>query len=186
MSVLRNLRALAFPSIAIACCIFRSAPLSAETRADHMRALVVVGDEHDAWCVRQIGGAAVKVVAPFAADGEFTSSDYSRCNSRAQAVRHFSVYVARADTDCPRECFWRERLTRDNPRGQIHWIAARRGRAEHSRQLAAQQAIEVHRVLVAALPDHRQTFDANLATELNRIRRLRCEPISFVTVDRQP
>lgn len=187
MSVLMDLRALAFTGFAMTCWMFSSSWLAAQDAQDVVdpaAPLVIVGDGRDAASARQIGGMAISVMAPFAGSGDVSDADYDHCNSRAQALRRFSVYLARPDVSCRHESFWRERLTRENPRGRVYWIASRAGATDHHCQFAARAAIEVHRALVAALPERRQTFDANLAKELARLRRLRFEPVPLATVQR--
>ena len=133
------------------------------------RPLVIVADGHDVDCVRRIAGMAVEVSPLFSKN--IAPSDYGRCAEWARRRRGFSVYLANPASYCPYERFWRERLARDNPRGQVLCVSHCRTSDENRRQAAVQRAIALHRVLVAALPKHRQAFDTNLAIELDRVRR---------------
>jgi hypothetical protein len=131
--------------------------------------LVIVGDGHDVDCVRRIAGTAVEVSPLFSKN--IAPGDYGRCAEWARRGLRFSVYLATTASYCPYERFWRERLARDNPHGQVLCVSHCRTSEENRCQAAAQRAITLHRVLVSALPKHRQAFDSNLAIELDRLRR---------------
>ncbi len=170
---IRDLRAQILIATVLACCPFSSRAL-AQKRAVKPRPLVIVGDGHDVDCVRRIAGRAVEV-SPLSSK-KIAPSDYGRCAERARRALRFSVYLANAASYCPYERFWRERLARDNPRGQVFCVSHRRTSERNRCQVAAQRAIAMHRVLVSALPKHRQAFDANLAIELDRLRRAQVHP----------
>ena len=152
---------------------FVSGPFSsrvlAEKREVVPRPLVIVGDGHDVECVRRIAGMAVEVRLLFAKG--ITPGDYARCAAWVRRGRRFSVYLANAASHCPYERFWRDRLARDNPRGQVLCVSHCRTSADNRFRAAAQRAIALHRVLVSALPKHRHAFDTNLAIELDRLHR---------------
>lgn len=168
--------------IAFACCIFSHSPrLAAQSKANDLRPLVVVGDERDVACAQQIGGTAITVATPSAVGVELLEADYDQSNSIARGARSFSVYLTRRDANSRHESLWRERLTRENPLGRVHWVNLRRTTAEHDCQLAVQHVIEVHRILVNAFPERRQVFDDNLQVELLRLARLRFEPVSLAS-----
>ena len=153
--------------------VLASCPFSrrafAQKCEENPRPLVIVAAGHDVDCVRRIAGMAVQVSPLFSK--HIAPADYGRCAEWARRGLRFSVYLANAASYCPYERFWRERLARDNPRGQVLYVSSCRTPEENSCQAAAQRAIAMHRVLVSALPKHRQAFDTNLAIELDRLRR---------------
>ena len=171
---------------ALICCLCSGRQsLRAQKRDVGVRPLVVVADHDDVNCVRRLGGTAVAVSSLFTVrpDGR----NYGRCATRVKALRRFSVYVGNAASHCRYECFWRERLVSDNPRGQVVWIANRTRSVQSGWQVAARKAIEVHRALASALPQHRHIFDANLAVELDRLRRAQIPPATVLAGNpRQP
>ena len=169
-----DLRAPILIATALACCPFSSRAL-AQKHEVRPRPLVIVGDGHDVDCIRRIAGTAVEV-SPLLSK-KIAQSDYDRCDERARRALRFSVYLANAASYCPYERFWRERLARDNPRGQVLCISRCRTSGQNRCQIAAQRAIAMHRVLVSALPKLRQAFDANLAIELDRLRRAQVHPV---------
>ena len=156
-----NRRALILIATAFVSCPLSSRVL-AEKREVIPRPLVIVGDGHDVECVRRIAGMAVEVRLLFAKG--VTPGDYARC---AAWVRR----LANAGSHCPYERFWRDRLARDNPGGQVLCVSHCRTAADNRFRAAAQRAIALHRVLVSALPKHRHAFDTNLAIELDRLYR---------------
>ncbi|MBB76904.1 MAG: hypothetical protein CMJ75_20560 [Planctomycetaceae bacterium] len=168
MLEMTNRRALVVIVTAMVSCVFTRAAL-AQQRQTKPRPLVIVGDGHDLDCVRRITGMAVEVSPLFSKN--VAPGDYARCAQWARRVLRFSVYLANSTSYCPYERFWRERLARDNPRGQVLWVSHCRTSQDNRFQAAAQRAIALHRVLVLALPKHRHAFDTNLAIELDRLRR---------------
>ena len=170
-----NRRALILIATSLACCPFPSRA-RAQQRAVEPRPLVIVGDGHDVVCVRRIAGTAVEVRPLFSK--MMAPSDYDRCAERARRALPFSVYLANAASYCPAEGFWRERLARDNPRGQVLCVSHCRTAEQNGWQVAEQRAMAMHHVLVSALPKYRQAFDANLAIELDRLRRAQVHPVT--------
>lgn len=176
----RILRAVASRREVISCCIFGCGVwATTHALADEMLPVVVVGDDRDAACVRRLGGTAITVASPFAVDEEFGISDYDRGNTRALAVRQFSIYLVRTDAQCSRESVWRERLTRDNPHGRVLWIAPCGSSTDGQCRFAVERAFEVHRALTRAMPEHRLMLDANLEKELARLWRLYRNPVGL-------
>lgn len=121
--------------------------------------VIVVGNAVES--VRRLGADAIEVKAfGFA-------KDYDACNAFALTLRPLSVYLVATGDTCPREKFWRERLAHANPQVQVRRIVYRHS-AKDAQQRASQQLIAAHQALVATLPQHRETFDVNLAAELAR------------------
>ncbi|WP_145058423.1 hypothetical protein [Lignipirellula cremea] len=155
--------------------------LSAQTFEAGSRALVVVVSAQDADLVRQIGGTQVDVRQLCVTESDRKAGGYAACNACALQVRHFTLYLARAEAYSPTEGFWRERLTQTNPHGHVHWIAQDRNAAEQDRLHPGRQATAVHQALVSVLPQHRAYLDGNLQSALIRLRRLRPNAAQFAS-----
>ncbi|MFO0915798.1 MAG: hypothetical protein U0795_22750 [Pirellulales bacterium] len=156
--------------ISLATCLFASPRQLPAQFAP--RALIVVADASDAECVKRIAREHVRVERLIDPESGAWPTNYEACNERARGLLEFRLYLFRADIDCPGERFWRERLSVANPNGELHCLLHSRRGVANDFDHRTQQATDIHRVLIAALPELRESLDANLQGELDRLRRL--------------
>ena len=144
------------------------------------RALVVVSTQSQADCVSCIGGSHVQVEAMFVGGANSGRSfNYRMCEERILRLLDFRLLVASKIEIRPRVGFWCERMAAANPKGKVCRVSEEsrcRGDAVETR---VRQINEIHRVLVSALPQYRDKFDANLESELQRLKRLQVGLVSL-------
>lgn len=143
-------------------------------RADGPRPLIVVADSCDVEATERIGGACVEVAVLFPRNNANATDSYDTSNARAKRLCNFVLYLARIESSCPMEAFWRERLTTANPRGHVRRLPRPRDIACSDYQKKVRQARQVHQALATVLPRCKSSLDENLTAELQRLRWL-CE-----------
>lgn len=161
--------------LVLATCLFAGSN-EVTAKSTEERALIVVANTSDAECVQRIGREHVQVKPLFAPEVGARLTNYAACNLRVRQLVAFRVYLFRADTSCPGEEFWRERLSQANPEGLVRRLSHPRWKAASDDGHRVRQVFEVHRVLTSTLPEYREAFDAQLEAELQRLRWLRQSP----------
>lgn len=147
------------------------------------QALVVVAKAVDADFVRRIGRQHVHVEPLFSSQVGALPGNYEACDKRAQSLLGFRLFVVRDDSNCPRERFWRARMTATNPQGKVHRLERPRLAPVSDCEHWIQQATAIHGALSAVLPEHRASLDANLRAELRRLSALRRGSLDLAVLD---
>ena len=160
-----------------ACWLMSRNELAAQSAAP--RVLVVVANASDAECAKRLGCEHIDVELLFAPETGAVPGNYEACDERVRGLLAFSLFVFRADTCCPCEGFWRERMAAANPCGNLHRLSQSRPSAATDHERRVQQASDLHGALVSILPEHRASLDANLKAELHRLRSLRLHPLQL-------
>ena len=144
-------------------CLHAPNVLVAETSTS--KALIVVTNASDADWVKRIGRHHVQVETLLKDESGYDSS-----NRHVRGLKNFQLFVYRGDSSCRREAFWRERIVNANPIGKLHRMSSTRHIQADDCTGMIQRAVELHRVLSTILPQYRASIDANLNSELYRIR----------------
>ena len=147
-------------------CHFSPKNLEAQSSS---RPLIVVANARDAECVRRIGREHFRVEPLFDSKDDARPSNYDACDDRVRGLLHFRLLVFRAETCCPSERFWRERMAAANPSARTHCLDTQRRDAATHWDQQIQTARAIHGLLVSVLPEHRTSLNENLSAELRRL-----------------
>ena len=131
------------------------------------RPLIVVTDEADAAFFERIAGEHCRVAELLASSSRM--SDYHVCDQWVLRHLDYRLLVQRTESDCPCERFWCSRLVAANPSGRVVELTEPRVRGKFDYDPVISRVLDIHSALVSCMPEHKASFDANLAEELRRI-----------------
>ena len=162
-----------------ACWFVGPKELAAQPTSTAPHVLVVVANSSDAKCVKRLGGDHVQVEPLFTSETGALPNSYDACNKRARNLLDFRLLIFRGGMFCAAEGFWRERMTGANPQGKVHRLSQSRLSADNDWEHLIRLAIDIHGALVSILPDRKTSLDANLKSELHRLRSRQFHPSQF-------
>ena len=144
------------------------------------RLLVVVANPSDEDSVRRIGGNLVRVEVMFSEEGA-KQANYDTCSERVQNLAEYNVLFFRAESACPVEQFWRDRMKIANPKGRLQRLS--RPHRENVVERRISRVRTIHDTLHALLPGDREQLDANLQSEICRLNSIKLAPLRLALRD---